>query len=171
MITKVSTPVRLFGDGINQDSRLYECPDDLMFVINEVIYTTPTQGISTEIQIIPINANEYTRLMTKPYARPRKKTAWRLSFEPSSFGDRLTEIVINPSDDVIDLTYKVKYIRRPNPIILEDLSPYNVSINNRTSKTECELSEDLHREILVRAVALACASYTNDKLQPMAEIG
>ena len=53
--------------------------------------------------------------------------------------------------------YKMRYVKRPEPIILEDLTQYgsDVSIDNVTSVTECKLPEECHDEILERAVTLA----------------
>ena len=49
--------------------------------------------------------------------------------------------------------YKVSYIRKPKPIILEDL--YQVSIEGINTASECELNSNLHSIILQRAVETA----------------
>lgn len=59
------------------------------------------------------------------------------------------------------LQYQMRYIKRPKPIILESLSN-NVSIEGVQKVTECELAEELHPEILQRAVELAKAAYIGD---------
>ena len=46
---------------------------------------------------------------------------------------------------------------KPSPIVLIDL-PDGLSINNISSKTECNLHELLHRPVLQKAVQLALAS-------------
>jgi len=51
--------------------------------------------------------------------------------------------------------YRMRYVRVPKPIILENLTDYNENINGITAITECELPEELHHEILERAVTLA----------------
>lgn len=56
--------------------------------------------------------------------------------------------------------YKVRYLKKPNPIILADLTGTGLSIDGITSESQCEVPEELHREILQRAVELAKASYT-----------
>lgn len=58
-------------------------------------------------------------------------------------------------------TYKVRYLKRPNPIILDNL-PNELSISGIKTITDCELPEELHGEILQRAVELAKAAYTGD---------
>lgn len=66
-----------------------------------------------------------------------------------------------PSNDV---SYRIRYIRRPRPIVLIDLSEINVglSIQKVSTPSECELPEELHTEILQRAVELAKAAYSGD---------
>ena len=62
-------------------------------------------------------------------------------------------------------TYKLRYIRRPNPIILVNLSTIDdtLSINGNVSASTCELPEHIHEEILQRAVELAKAAYATDQ--------
>ena len=61
--------------------------------------------------------------------------------------------------------YKLRYVRRPRPIILVDLNTIdnNLSINGVTAATTCELPEHIHEEILQRAVELAKAAYATDQ--------
>lgn len=71
--------------------------------------------------------------------------------------------------DADSLSYKMRYIRKPKPIILVDLED-GLSIDGYTKKTECEIDSELHREILQRAVELAKASYMGD-LNSMLTLG
>ena len=63
-----------------------------------------------------------------------------------------------------DITYKMRYIKTPKPIILVKLSDVQegLSINGYNTVTECELPPNTHQEILQRAVELAKASYQGD---------
>lgn len=60
--------------------------------------------------------------------------------------------------------YMCRYVKKPKPIVLVDLDvdDYTVSINGVTEATECELPEELHPEILQRAVELAMVAYGGD---------
>ncbi len=53
-----------------------------------------------------------------------------------------------------NLRYNVRFIKKPEPIILEDL-PDGFSIEGKSSNTPCELPDETHDEILQRAVELA----------------
>lgn len=59
-------------------------------------------------------------------------------------------------------TYQLRYVKTLKPIILVDLDQdYNeLSIKNVQKKTECELPEECHQEILERAVTLAKIAYS-----------
>ena len=61
-----------------------------------------------------------------------------------------------------NLQYQMRYVKRPKPIILDDLSISGVSIDGIDTITECELPTELHQEILQRAVELAKAAYIGD---------
>lgn len=54
-------------------------------------------------------------------------------------------------------TYQLRYVKRPRPIILEDLTEYDdeFSIDGIYVKSECELPVETHQEIVERAVTLA----------------
>lgn len=53
--------------------------------------------------------------------------------------------------------YQLRYVRTPNPIILDNLAIYgdDLTIDNQHGPVECELPEEMHEEILERAVTLA----------------
>jgi len=68
--------------------------------------------------------------------------------------------------------YMCRYVKKPSPIVLVDLDvdDYTVSINGVVKQTECELPEELHPEILQRAVELAKVTYGGDLNQANAAI-
>lgn len=74
--------------------------------------------------------------------------------------DTVVELIPGANDDIA--SYIVRYVCRPTPIILEDLSNEGVSIGGYNTKMSCILDPILHQEILQRAVELAKAAYTGD---------
>lgn len=138
-------------------AKVYALPEDLFLIINESVTTdTGTK------QIIPIRYDEYTRLMSKPYKEPLKYQAWRIVTKGKGNENILSEVIVHSGETI--LSYKIRYVRRPAPIILVDLSSDygNVSINGVTTVSECELNPLIHEEILQRAVELAKIAYTGD---------
>jgi hypothetical protein len=149
-------------------SKLYRMPSDILIMLNETGINT-VDGVKRLISIIPMNYEEYARLMSKPYKQPLKNQGWRL-FQSTGGVDFISEVVIKYNSTLTD--YKIRYVRRPKPIILANLADEysNVSIDGRTAITECELDPIIHPEILQRAVELAKSAYTGD-LKSSVELG
>lgn len=141
----------------------------MLFALNEVCEITEN-NINRLVNVVPISFIEYSRLISKPYKQPLKNQCWRLissNFEK----DRVFELIL-PFGSIVPGSYRIRYISRPAPIILVDLSTEypGLSINGITSVTECELDPSIHYEILQRAVELAKSTYTGD-LRTMVELG
>lgn len=169
MLTSVETKSSDFENPLfdtRENTKSVGLPSKLMFAINEVVEVTRNDK-SVILQVIPIKFDEYSRLMCKPYKRPLKYQAWRLTNNNTS---NKADIVIGPSDTLTK--YTIRYVRRPNPIIVSDLD--GLSIEGKSTATECELDPILHEEILQRAVELAKVAWTNtgqDNLQTVMQAG
>lgn len=149
-------------------SQLFQMPSDILFVLNETAYNT-VDGVNRLINIVPINFDEYSKIISKPYKQPLKNRGWRL-FQSTDGVDFISEIIVKTGSTLTD--YKVRYVKRPKPIILVNLADEysNVSIEGINTITECELDPILHPEILQRAVELAKSTYTGD-LRSSVELG
>ena len=140
---------------IDPRSFIYRASNNVVFILNEFLDVVPIgSGITNTLTVIPLSYIEYSRLMKKPYKYPPKGQAWRLLNGDNARNSKCVEIV---AKDIAgnNLTYRVRYVRKPKPIILEDLTDLGVSIEGLTSVTECELPEETHHKILERAVTLA----------------
>ena len=135
-------------------SQRFVTPSDMFLSINEQIVDS-TGRIYT---IVPISFVQYNRLMSKPYGYPIKRQAWRLIVGKTSDNVQIYEVIGRFKGDI---SYCVRYVKRPQPIILVDLDEVQegLSIDGYSTVTECELPENMHAEILQRAVELAKASY------------
>ena len=90
------------------------------------------------------------RIKNNPFKGPSKKRVLRLDI-----GDNNIQLISKYTVS----KYKVRYIKKPEPIILVDLDEEQLSINDTyKTKQTSKLSEALHRSILERAVLLAIAS-------------
>ena len=149
----------------------------VMIVITETFKTAKEASVTTNLesyQVIPLRFDEYIRLMSKPSSDPLKKQVWKLMGNSES-GNGSIEIIPHWKDKN-NATNKLilKYIRRPYPIILEDLSSQGLTIEGYkgtggsttgtavSGKACCELAEELHPEILQRAVELAKIFYQGE---------
>lgn len=79
-------------------------------------------------------------------------------------------IIYYPIETPLDTSYTLRYVKVPRPIILSDLTDLELSIRDRREESTCELPDEMHPEILKRAVELAKAYYLGD-LQAQLAIG
>lgn len=169
MITTVSTISSGFGAALfdtRDNSKSVSLPTKFMFALNEAVEVT-RDGKKVLLQVVPIKFDEYSRLMCKPYKRPLKYQAWRLINNDSA---NKADIIIGPSDSLTK--YTLRYVRRPNPIIVSNLD--GLTIEGKSSTSECELDPVIHEEILQRAVELAKIAWTNtgqDNVQAVLQAG
>ena len=162
------THVEASGDNpeywtINSEATQYETEPVVTY--HEAVSAVKTKK---DFVIVPISYKEYDREMSKPYAQPLKKQAWRL-FQNSAVGfDINSELIprfnivqsVADSDHVGDtkgdvvFIYKIRYVKRPRPIILESL-PNGLEIDGESNESDCELNPIVHMDILNKAVELA----------------
>ena len=133
---------------------------DVLFILQEkLLVKSPSDSQYSFYTVKPISYTEYDRLMSKAYASPLKRQAWRLFQNQSTGFDILSEIIpanaVNVTNSAI--VYRIRYVRRPKPIILEDL-PDGLQIDGYTKETTCEINPILHMDIVTKAVELALAS-------------
>lgn len=148
-------------------------PSKPLFILNERLVLTKTSNPTKVYVIIPINYKEYDRQMSKPFAQPLKKQAWRLIQDDGGvLAEDNAKVEIIPTDEAYSLKkdggytaeYKVRFVRRPRPIILTSLGE-NLSIDGITSITECELNPIIHMDILNKAVELAYTTRGNNSVK------
>lgn len=151
-------------------SKVFKYPSNVFIVLNERYI----EG-NNNYTIVPISYEEYDRLMSKPYKLPLKNQAWRLITQgPGTYivlGGSASQSSLVPIIELIANfkgenkgNYTLRYIKRPSPIILTDLSTNagNMTINGEYSEMTCALPDFLHFEILQRAVELAKIAWLGD---------
>ena len=146
---------------LDRRSKLFSFPVGYFLSVNELI-----SDCTKFYSVIPLKHEEYQRLMLKPYAYPVKRGAWRMFTNTLTVRDNDNKETQVPVAEIVGrfsgpITYQLRYVRKPKPIILEDLGE-ELSIDGVHTKSECELSSELHSEILQRAVELAKAAYIGD---------
>lgn len=133
---------------------------EVLVITNEKLLMKRNSGgdVIKEYVIKPISAQEYDRQMSKAFGKPLKRQAWRLFQNKATGFDVMSELI--PRDTLqsgCSWVYRIRYVRRPRPIVLENL-PDGLQIDGVSTETECELNAILHRDILYKAVELAAAS-------------
>lgn len=104
------------------------------------------------VAVIPSTLDMFNRIKHNPFRGPNKRNVIRLSIKDTY------ELV---SAYQIE-QYKIRYIKRPYPIILD--GNLDVSINGKYTpyslETPCELHPSLHKSILNTAVSIAKAMWS-----------
>lgn len=144
-------------------SGVYEFPTDYFLSVNEIMSLQDTRK---QYSIVPITYSEYQRLMSKPYPYPPKNILWRIftsTTEKQDSKGNKTQVPVAEIIGNIDTShtpiYTLRYIQTPSPIILVDLTNDNLSIEGVKTVTNSQLPEELHKDILERAVTLAKIAY------------
>lgn len=128
-------------------------PEDLMYIVLE-------EAISKGANRVKVTTHdEFHSLKNNPFYSNYVLRLLQGNTIKLSFNKELKE-------------YYISYIKRPNPIILEDIPKQLIetlggmeevqpTIEGKFTKTECELPVSTHRQILTIAVNLAKAAWRN----------
>lgn len=147
--TKVySTTEQVSGTGVSDNSVFYKLPNDVAFItMEQVTYNDKSLGCynGSTAAVYPVTQDEYSRIKNNPFRGPTRYKAIRLDT-----GDNTVELISKYKIG----KYLLKYLSRPEPIILEDL-PNDLTIEGRGEHSECKLNSILHDTILERAVQIA----------------
>ena len=100
------------------------------------------------VSVIPTKHDSLQRILKNPFKRPNERRVLRLD---------LTGNVVELISKYTISNYTLRYISKPEPIILTNL-PNNLTINNVGTKNECKLNPVIHRMILEKAVQFALVS-------------
>ena len=130
----------------------FELPEDCWYIVFEQVTTVKSDkkcDSEKVLEVYPVTHDDYHKIVKNPFKGPNTRKALRLDFDKLQ-----VEIVSN-----YELSkYLVRYLSKPSPIVLCDLTVDGISIDGISTPTKCELSELLHQEILDRAVQLAVTS-------------
>ena len=188
----------------------FKLPKDFFLSTNESVVEKMNAREAIVYQIIPISYYDYGRLMQKPYQYPPKRSVWRLITENISTAN-IGRTNVGPQDDedqeaprinrtvceIIgrfinpdNIQYRMRYVKRPLPILLENFSSSGLSIdghygnpdstgpnydpdadNDTQGGISCKLPTGVHHEIVQRAVELCTAVYNPQALGNLVGVG
>lgn len=163
-ITSAKVGVVPFAD----NGLVFEINDNVLYLLNEKfeynIITGPSAS-SKKTGIFPLKMEEYQRILTKPYKSPPKRQTWRfIRSNDASGGNATGKLVVEliPKSDVSGTNYKytVRYIKKPQPIVVGSLG--SLSVNGISTVSECVLPTEVHDEILNRAIEICRIDYLGD---------
>lgn len=145
---------------ISENSVLYENPEDMLFRTWEGCTVENDCGDDVQVPVVPITQDEYWKIIGNPFRGANGRRVLRLSYQKDSTGDDPAEYGVQTYSELISKNtislYTVRYIKRPDPIILAELSG-GLEIHGQTEPSTCKLDEGLHQTILAEAVRMAKA--------------
>lgn len=117
-----------------------ELPQDIMFI------TYQSANINDrDVIVVPINQDSFFNTLKNPFKGPNINRVLSLSEEGK---------IKLYSHDIIE-KYYIKYLKHPDPIILDGIEEGLTIQNQSESKEVTWLPETLHTQILLRAIQMA----------------
>lgn len=146
-----------------EQSHIFTMPSDLLFRTYEACKINAGNGCSDkEVSIVPVAQDEFWRTNRNPFKCANENRVLRLVYATSS--EKQDAQTLQHYTELVSkygiTSYLVRYIRRPNPIILRDLHG-GLSIHGETAAMTCELDEAIHQMILAQAVKMAREAWSN----------
>lgn len=156
-LVKDYTVTKQSSSGINSAlaiySSIFNLPSDTWFIVYESVdykdWLVPKCVQAKDVLIVPIRQDDYQKLKDNPFRGLSANRGFRIDIANNSV-NIITKYPTN--------SYYIRYIAKPDPIILSTLSN-NLTIDGKSQETPCALNSLIHRPILERAVTLAIASY------------
>lgn len=136
--------------GLGSQSTFFTLPEDVWFITYEAVNLKEGQNCAAynPMDVYPVTQDDYHKTKRNPFRGTGKRRALRLDL-----ADGVIEIVCKY---IVD-SYYIRYLKKPEPIILINL-PEGLTIENENTQNPCKLHEALHRTIVERAVAEALQS-------------
>ena len=137
---------------INNNFKSYkvEINNDILFMIYEQCTLSDENNCINNkiVSVVPTIHDNLDKVLKNPFKSPNSRKIIRLDF------DNKIELISKYNIS----NYKIRYLKKPNPIILVELED-NLSINNGdTEVSNGETNPILHERIVQRAVQLAVQS-------------
>jgi len=160
--------------GLTDESVFFAIAEDVMYIVLETITyngdaSLPDRIIGGKtIPVIPTTHDEFMLSYNNPFRKPNVRKAFRID---SSFPNPkiVTEII---ADNKIKIQqYNVRYIAKPQPIIVEslesaeDVAGLDLTIEGKVAEAPCRLNDFTHRDIVNIAVENAVLDYRESNLQ------
>lgn len=135
--------------GVGSNSKFFTLPEDLWFITYEAVNLSDIHCRAlTPMDVYPVTQDDYNKTRRNPFRGANDRRALRLDLS-----DGVVEIVSKYPVS----TYYVRYLKKPHPIVLEDL-PNQLTVEGEGKESGCELHEALHQKILELAVSAALQS-------------
>ena len=150
--TLVKQKVFSISEGSVEDNSVYfPIPEDLWFITYEAAKLNNNCDKLPLAIVVPVKQDEFFRIYNNPFRGPSKSRVLRMLI------DNKIELVTKYSIK----NYTVRYLSKPEPIVLEGLNECGITPYNSYGEAgnPCKLPSSTHRNILLKAVQLAQAAW------------
>lgn len=129
---------------------------DVMFVLRETA-SNGSEGCAngSVMQVVPVRHEDLNRVLENPFKRPNERKALRYDLSRSGVEFHILSSVPLSS-------YTMTYLRKPEPVIVEDLTDYGMTIDNQKAVSAGSVPDMLMHKVIARACELAKAAYNGD---------
>ena len=148
-----------FTEGNKLDTRsiFVTLPEDIWFKTGETAYIIDdfykcNVDSLREVMVFPVTQDTLVRTKRSPFRGPNERRILRLDS-----GKNQVELISNYEIH----SYTVRYLSRPEPIILKEL-PQGLTIGGKSSPQTCLLNTAIHKAILSKAVLIAKSSWESE---------
>jgi hypothetical protein len=145
--TAVLVPLAYTIDNIDSNARFFTLPADYWFIVQEranITYPCGDTNTTTDIEVRPIEHNEFSKAIYDPFKKPNTRKVLRLMENSQS------EIIF--ASGVTVNSYKIRYIKKPARM-------------SYTGGITCELSDHLHSEIVDECVKVILENIESIRLK------
>lgn len=150
LVKQVTETKPTTGEGLDLMSVFFKIPEDVWFKTGEKAIISDgsleCKGCTKrEVDVIPVTQDTLYRTKNSPFRGPNERRVLRLDS-----GAYIVELI----SKYTIISYTLRYLSKPEPIILKDLTD-GLTINNKSKAQTCMLNPAIHRAILSRAVSIA----------------
>lgn len=150
LVKQATYTTKVEGKGLDSRSIFFNIDTDIWFKTGEKAIIKDDSlkcgnSIEREVDVVPVTQDTLYRTKNSPFRGPNERRILRLDCE----ANKVELISKYPIE-----SYTIRYLSKPEPIILDNL-PEGLTINNISTPQTCKLSSAIHRAILIRAVSIA----------------
>lgn len=150
LVKQATYTTKVEGKGLDSRSVFFNIDTDIWFKTGEKAIIKDDSlkcgnSIEREVDVVPVTQDTLYRTKNSPFRGPNERRILRLDCE----ANKVELISKYPIE-----SYTIRYLSKPEPIILDNL-PEGLTINNISTLQTCKLSSAIHRAILIRAVSIA----------------
>lgn len=152
--TEILNPLSNNSKNINSNAVFVELPADYWITIQEltnITYTDCGSSVTEDVYTLPIQHNDYSKLIHNPFGKPTNEKILRLTTEDG------VELLY-PSGATVN-NYRLRYIKRPQKMNIRS-----------TPKVDCELPEMVHQEIVNLSISMALENIEAQRLKNFIQV-